>query len=464
MGESATLVSWPDDQDLALHYADALQQAGLLEHAIATYRRILNKVPDNPAAWNNLGVSLQDSNRINEAVGAFDRAVVLAPDNAAIHNNLAFALLEHGDPERADRWLRKGIVLNPSLPELHNNLGNVAREQGDVHEAVACYRRAIDLRPDFADAHWNLSQALLTLGLFVEGWREYEWRWKRPAFTSPRRNFPIPLWEGGEMRGRRLLIHAEQGMGDAIQFVRYCSVLQSFGTEVVLECHRELVRLFRSLPGIPSVVPHGGPVPECDAHLPMMSLPRVLQTTLETVPREVPYLAAPPDLVTEWKERMGPGNGGMRVGVVWSGARKLKTLMNRSCPLDVIMSLQDIPGVSLYSLQMGDAAAQLQAFPRSLRPVDLTESIVDMADTAAIISHLDLIISIDTAVAHLGGAMGKPVWILLPRMADWRWMLQREDSPWYPTVRLFRQRTAGDWAGLMAEVCSALSSLVLQSR
>ncbi len=464
MGESAALVSWPDDQDLALHYADALQQAGLLEHAIATYRRILTKAPNNPAAWNNLGVSLQDSNRINEAVGAFDRAVVLAPDNAAIHNNLAFALLEHGDPERAERWLRKGIALNPLLPELHNNLGNVARELGNVHDAVASYRHAIALRPDFADAHWNLSQGLLTLGVFEEGWREYEWRWKRPAFTSPRRDFPIPLWDGGEAGGRSLLIHAEQGMGDAIQFVRYCGVLQSLGVKVVLECHRELVRLFRSLPGIATVVPHGEPLPDCDAHLPMMSLPRVMRTTLETVPREVPYLSPQADLVVEWERRIGPRIGDLRVGLVWSGARKLKALLNRSCPLEVILSLQNIPGVTLYSLQLGDAAARLRAYPRSLRPVDLTESIVDMADTAAIISHLDLVISIDTAVAHLAGAMGKPVWILLPRMADWRWMLEREDSPWYPTARLFRQKTAGDWPGLMAEVSSALSSRVLQSR
>jgi hypothetical protein len=464
MEASVTLVSWPDDQDLALHYADALQQAGLLEHAIVTYRRILARVPNNPAAWNNLGMSLQNWNKINEAVSAFDRAIVLAPDNAVIHNNLAFALLEQGDPGRAEHWLRKGITLDPSLPELHNNLGNVAREQGDVHEAVTCYRRAIVLRPEFADAHWNLSQGLLTLGMFLEGWREYEWRWKRPAFTSPRRDFPIPPWDGGEIRGRTLLIHAEQGMGDAVQFIRYCDVLHSLGARVVLECHRELVRLFRSLPGITTVVPYGEPLPECDAHLPMMSLPRVMETTLETVPHAVPYLVPPAHLVAEWGQRIGQAGSDVRVGIVWSGAHKLKALLNRSCPLDVIMRLQGIPGVTLFSLQLGDGAAELQALPRSLRPVDLTEDIVDMADTGAIISHLDLIISIDTAVAHLSGAMGKPVWILLPRMADWRWMLDREDSPWYPTMRLFRQRTAGDWSGLMADVRSALYSLALLSR
>jgi len=464
MAGFAALVSWPDDQDLALHYADALQQAGLLEHAIVTYRRILTKVPNNPAAWNNLGVSLQSSSKLNEAVSAFDRAVVLAPDNAAIHNNLAFALLEHGDPERAERWLRKGVTLDPSLPELHNNLGNVAREQGDVHEAVACYRRAIALRPDFADAHWNLSQGLLALGMFSEGWSDYEWRWKRPGFTSPRRDFPIPLWDGSDMQGRTLLIHAEQRIGDAIQCVRYCSVLQSLGAKVVLECHRELVRLFRSLPGITMVVPHGEPLPDCDAHLPMMSLPRVMQTTLETVPRDVPYLVPPADLVAEWAKQFGTTGSDVRVGIVWSGARKLKALLNRSCPFDAIMRLQGVSGVTLFSLQLGNAAAELQTIPRSLRPVDLTQGIVDMADTAAIISHLDLIISIDTAVAHLGGAMGKTVWLLLPRMADWRWMLEREDSPWYPTMRLFRQKTAGDWSGLMADVRSALSSHVLLSR
>lgn len=464
MGESAALLSWPDDQDLALHYADALQQAGLLEHAIMTYRRVLAKVPNNPAAWNNLGVSLQSSNKINEAVSAFDRAVVLASGNPAILNNFAFALLEHGDPDRAERWLRKGIALNPSLPELHNNLGNVARERGDVHEAVACYRRAIALRPDFADAHWNLSQGLLTLGMFPEGWREYEWRWKRPGFTSPRRDFPIPVWDGSEMRGRTLLIHAEQGMGDAIQFVRYCGVLQSLGAKVVLECHRELVRLFRSFPGITMVVPHGEPLPDCDAHLPMMSLPRVVETTVETVPHAVPYLVPPANLVAEWARRIGTTGNDVRVGIVWSGARKLKALLNRSCPLDVIMRLEGVPGVTLFSLQLGDAAAELQTLPRSLRPVDLTEGIVDMADTAAVIFHLDLIISIDTAVAHLSGAMGKPVWILLPRMADWRWMLEREDSPWYPTMRLFRQKTAGDWSGLMADVRSALYSHVTSTR
>lgn len=460
MGELAALVSWPDDENLALHYADALQQAGLLEHAIVTYRRILAKVPNNPAAWNNLGLSLQSSNKINEAVTAFDRAVVLAPDNVAIHNNLAFALLEHGDPERAEHWLRRGITLNPSLPELHNNLGNVAREQGDVREAVACYRQAIALRPDFADAHWNLSQGLLTLGMFTEGWGEHEWRRKRPGFTNPRRDFPFPVWDGSEIRGRTLLIYAEQGLGDAIQCVRYCSVIQSRGVEVVLECQRELVRLFRSLPEITMVVPHGDPLPDCDARLAMTSLPRVMQTTLETVPCNIPYLVPPANLVAEWEQRMGPSGSDLRVGIVWSNARKLKVLQNQSCPLDAIMRLQGIPGVTLFSLQLGDAATELQTLPRSLRPVDLTGGIVDMADTAAIISHLDLIISIDTAVAHLGGAMGKPVWILLSRLADWRWMLEREDSPWYPTMRLFRQKTAGDWSGLIADVRSALSSRV----
>jgi hypothetical protein len=464
MRESAALVTWPDDQDLALHYADALQQAGLLEHAITTYQRILAKAPRNPAAWNNLGVSLQSSNRINEAVGAFDRAVALAPDTPAILNNLASALLEHGDPERAGRWLRKGTALDPLLPELHNNLGNVAREQGDVRGAVECYRRAIALRPDFADAHWNLAQGLLTLGMFLEGWREYEWRWKRSGSTEPFRDFPFPVWDGRDMGGRTLLIHAEQGMEDTIQFVRYCSVLQSLGVTLVLESHRELVRLFRPLPGIGMVIPQGEVLPECDAHLPMMSLPRVMQTTLETLPGNVPYLVPPANLVEEWAKRIGTTGTGVRVGIVWSDVPEVKNRPNRSCPLSVFMSLQTVPGVTLFSLQSGDAAVELQVFPRSLRPVDLTDGIVDMADTAAIISHLDLIISIDTAVAHLSGAMGKPVWILIPRMADWRWMLEREDSPWYPTMRLFRQKSAGDWSGLMVDVRSALSSLVLLPR
>ncbi len=464
MGTSAALVSSSDDQDLALHYADALQQAGLLEHAIATYRRILAKAPRNPAAWNNLGVSLQSDNRINEAVGAFDRAVALAPDSPTILNNLAFALLEHGDPERAERLLQKGTALDPLLPELHNNLGNVAREQGDVHGAVACYRRAIALRPDFPDAHWNLARGLLTLGMFLEGWREYEWRWKRSGFTGLCRDFPFPVWDGRDMAGRTLLIHAEQGMGDTIQFVRYCSVLQSLGVTLVLECQRELVRLFRSLPGVSMVVPQGKALPECDAHLPIMSLPRVMQATLDTLPDNVPYLMPPANLVEEWAKRIGTTGTGVRVGIVWSGARKLKALLSRSCPLDLFMSLQTVPGVTLFSLQPGEAAAELQAFPRSLCPVDLTGNIVDMADTAAIISHLDLIISIDSAVAHLGGAMGKPVWTLIPRMADWCWMLEREDSPWYPTMRLFRQKSAGDWSGLMVDVRSALSSLVLLPR
>ncbi|MCC6395586.1 MAG: tetratricopeptide repeat protein, partial [Bacteroidetes bacterium] len=380
-------------------YGDALSSSGLKEHAIDVYRRILHQQPGLSPAWNNLGVCLQQQGDLPEAIQAFDRAAELDPRNAAIACNLGSALYEQNQLSRAEEALRRAIALDSSLPDAHNNLANVLRARGDYEGAKSSYDMAIALRPDFPEPHWNIAQLLLQEGEYVRGWEEYEWRWRRADFTSPVRPFAQPRWEGENSDGKTILIHAEQGFGDTIQFVRFVPEVLKTGARVVLECQRELIRLLRHVEGVSAVVPHGAALPSFDVHVPMMSLPRIFRTTLATIPCAVPYLAPETDDVRQWTRRLR--GSGLQVGVVWSGKNHLPSLRKRSCPLASLMPLLGISGTSVWSLQMGDAVQDLQTVPAALRPGDLSPQICDFGDTAAALSVLDLVITIDTSVAHL---------------------------------------------------------------
>ncbi len=424
--------------------------------SVGLYRHLVQHNPDNLAAWNNLGIALQDGGNPGEAIDAFTSALKVDPHNAAVMNNLGYALLENGEWLRAEEWLRRGIATNSGIADLHNNLGNALRERRKPVEAVKAYRDAITLRPEFAQAHWNLAQVLLQCGDFDDGWNEYEWRWRRADFTSPHRNFVQPVWNGEEIDGRTVLVHAEQGFGDALQFVRYVYMIVERQAKVLLECQPELVRLFAGIPGVAGIFAHGSPLPAFDVHIPMMSLPRVFRTTLANVPAHVPYLSVEEELGWRWRARVGTPASALRVGLTWSGTRHLRQLLNRACPLESMLPLLAIPGVAFYSLQKATSPSESIQLAGTPGIRDLSGQLHDFADTAAAIRTLDLVISIDTAVAHLAGALGIPVWVLLPDRADWRWLLGRSDSPWYPTMRLFRQNTDGVWSGVIEEVRDAL--------
>ncbi len=451
-------LSAPGDTAEYLEYANALREAGLREHAVRIYRMVAQLDPGNVAAWNNLGITLQDGGALDPAVEAFTKALKADSGNAAVMNNLGFALLEKGEASSAEEWFRRGIAQDAGLPDLHNNLGNALRERHMPEAAMDAYRQAIRLRSDFAQPHWNLAQVLLQTGEFAEGWREYEWRWRRPDFTSPRRNFSQPQWMGEDIAGQTLLVHAEQGYGDALQFVRYIPMVLARGPRVLLECHHGLVRLFAGIPGLAGVFPHASPLPDFDLHIPMMSLPGVFNTTLDAVPASVPYLHADSEAENNWRSLLGGRSRSLRVGFTWSGMQHLKALRNRACPLESLMPLFTVPGAEFFSLQKSITSLESAALERLEGVQDLSGLLNDFADTAAAVRCLDVVVSVDTAVAHLAGALGSATWVLLPFDADWRWLQSRDDSPWYPTMRLFRQHAPGAWDEVVRRLCDSLSA------
>jgi tetratricopeptide (TPR) repeat protein len=450
----------PGNPNQYLEYANALREAGLREHAIRIYRLVVQLDPHHLAGWNNLGITLQDAGNLTGAVEAFRKALTASPDNAVVLNNLGFALLEQGDATQAEKVFRLGLAQDASIPDLHNNLGNALRERGQLHEAIAAYRHAIRLRQEFAEPHWNLAQLLLQTGDFTAGWMEYEWRWRRPDFTSPHRNFPQPMWNGENIAGRTILVHAEQGYGDALQFVRYVPMVAAAGAKVLLECHDALVRLFTGIPGIAGVFAHGRPLPAFDVHVPMMSLPRICGTTLASIPSQVPYLRVSSAERQHWQAILDPMPGQLHVGFAWSGMRHLKSLLSRACPLEAMVPLLGTPSVEFYGLQKTVSASESAMLDAMPGVHILSDELTDFADTAAAIVNLDLVISIDTAVAHLAGALGIPTWVLLPFNADWRWLLERADSPWYPSMRLFRQKGPDDWRTVIDECRGALAEQI----
>jgi tetratricopeptide (TPR) repeat protein len=457
-------LSAPGNPAQYLEYANALREAGLYEHALRIYRLIVQLDPSNLAAWNNLGITLQDGGNLAEATDAFRNALAADPSNAVVMNNLGFALLEQGNARQAEEILRRGIASDPSIPDLHNNLGNALKERGALEDAKKEYRNAIAQRSGFPQAHWNLAQVLLQTGELTEGWLEYESRWLRADFTSPRRNFRQPEWAGENLTGRTLLVHSEQGFGDALHFVRYVPMIALRGATVVLECHPELERLFSRIPGVAAVVAHGSVLPEFDMHVPMMSLPRIFGTTLTSIPTGIPYLSVAPEELASCRSRLGIQSAMLHVGFTWSGMRHLKALLHRACPLDNLMSIFNVRDVEFYSLQKSPSASDVSRL-RGLPTVrELSGQLNDFADTAAVISNLDLVISVDTSVAHLAGALGIPTWVLLPQNADWRWLIERTDSPWYPTMRLFRQRSLGEWKDVLESVGSALGEYLSRRR
>ena len=325
---------------------------------------------------------------------------------------------------------------------------NALRRAGRPEEAIPHLRQILRHQPDWAEAHLVLGECLLLTGHFLPGWQELEWRW-RMLPNDPRADFPQPLWDGGNIAGKRIFLWAEQGFGDTIQFIRYATLIKNLGATVLVECQAPLVRLLASSRAIDGIVPYGAPLPAFDCHLPLQSIPALLNTPPDSIPNEVPYLTVPGQLVAHWRERI-QSLPGKRIGLVWAGNPQQSNDRNRSMPLSKFKPLAGLSGITWVSLQKGDAACQ--PAPSGLGLAHPGTDWLDFADTAAIIQSLDLVVSVDTAVAHLAGALARPVWTLLCTPPDYRWLLDRQDSPWYPTMRLYRQAAPGDWDSVIRRV------------
>lgn len=433
--------------DLAIRY----YQAGQLGEAETLCQRLLQQHPDNTTYLQILGAIACQSGQTEISLTYFRRAAILEPRNAKIQSNLGFALKQQGKTTEAIACYRQAITLNPNYAQAHHNLAALLHTLGQFQESIVHARKAIALQPDFAEAHFGLANTLLLTGDLLQGFAEYEWRWHTQGFS--RRQGLQPLWDGDRLNGQTLLIDTEQGFGDTIQFIRYAKVVAERGGRAIVRCAAPLQRLLTQMPAIAQAIPFTEAVPEFQVHAPLMSLPYLLKTTLETIPVPVPYLYPPSTIHL-------PRHPDTRltVGVVWSSQSQHPTSGERSCPLELFLRLLEIPGVQLYSLQKDLPAGDREKLNAS--PIqDLSDRCNDFADTATFISSLDLIITVDTAVAHLAGALGKPTWVLLPYLPDWRWMWQRPDSPWYPTLQLFRQQQPGCWESIFPTVQTTLKTL-----
>lgn len=441
-----------------------LHSRGEPEAAIAHYRDALALSPEDPECLNNLGCALRDLRRPAEAVTYFQAAIRRRPNYGAALSNLGNAYKEIGRLDEAEDICRAATAAMPDSAFAHFNLGCVLQAQGRSGVAADSYRAALALAPDYVPAHCNLAEVLLRLGAMPEGWAEFEWRSRADKLWNALPQFPQPRWRGESLAGKTILLHCEQGFGDVLQFCRYAPLLAKRGGRVVVRVYPPLARLMKSLPGVAEVTETGTPLPKFDVHLPMLSVPHILRTRLETIPSTTPYLAAPEADRAVWRERLKDVEG-LKVGLVWAGnprphdpdANRMDAL--RSLNLADFAPLAEVPGVALFSLQKGPPAEQAAAPPPGLALVDHSDELADFADTAALIENLDLVISVDTSVVHLAGALGKPVWVLSRFNGCWRWLENRDDSPWYPTARIFRQPRRGDWSETVLRVRDALRAL-----
>lgn len=443
--------------------AQALETAGDRPRAERVYRQALMSDPGFGDAALNLANLLQHSERFDEALEVYRQAIDLLGLKAHILSNVGALLRKMGRYPQALLQYRRAMCLTPSDSGVHYNCANLFRAEDRLDEAVRTYRRAIVCRPDNAELHWNLSLALLADGRLREGFDEYEWRWKYDGFPSKRRDFPQPLWQGEGFDGRTLLLHTEQGIGDVLQFLRFMPMIaerKGAAGRIVLECHEPLMSLLAGFPGVDEMIERFASPPPADLQLPLLSAPRVLGVdTLEQLPRRVPYLPIPagPDLPVP--EALPDC---LNVGFVFAGNPLFPNDRGRSTRIESWMPLFDLDGVRFFSLQKGDREPEVARAPASV--IRLNERLSSFRDTAVAMGKLDLVITTCTSAAHLAGALGRPFWVVLSRNADWRWLVGRDDSPWYPSAKLFRQTVLNDWDGVFARIRKALQDEVAARR
>ncbi len=509
---------WPRHTECACYYWEQLMstvnelfelavkshQKGDLAHATSLYRQILVARPSHVDALNNLGDIHLRQYQIAEAAQCFESALRIDPRHANARYNLGTIHYRESRFNEATQCFREAARCNPCRPDMHINLGNSLKAQGLLDEAITCYRQALGLSPNHPDAHNNLGLALIAQGQFAEAnacfhetlrldpdhrmahwnlsclrllqgdlagaWAAHEHRWARPGVAP--RLFAQPRWDGSPLAGKTILVHAEQGLGDTIQFARYLQMVEERGGKVLFECQAALIRLFHNLRGVDGLVPAGELLPPFDVHIPLLSLPGVFGTSVTTIPADIPYLNADPELVLKWDRVLAQYDLGraprrqpadtlpLTIGLCWQGNPAFPGDATRSISLKYYEKIAQVPGIRLVSLQKERMGAdQLPAWSGRVPILDLSDRLETLCDTAAVMKNLDLVISSCTSVAHLAGALGVPVWTVLQFVPDWRWFLERSDSPWYPTMRLFRQKKPGDWDEVFERVATALRSV-----
>ena len=428
-----------------------------LDKALTSYEHALTLDPKYVEAWVNKGAVLRDLGRLNDALESLNFAISLNPNIPAAFSNLGLVLDSMNRPADALAAFERALTLQPDYPEALSNRGNVLRDLGQIDEAMASHELATSLKPQMAAGQWNKALALLTMGRYREGWPLYEWGWETRE-RGIRREFSYPLWLGeAPLAGRTILLHSEQGLGDALQFCRFVPEVATLGARVILEVPKVLRGVLQGLAGVSQWVIRGEALPQADFHCPLMSLPLALKTELHSIPQSSGYLAADSKRVSKWKATLEPGF--FHIGVCWQGSQRGQKVGN-AFPLASLQKLSRLPGVKLYSLQKGDGTDQLASLPSGMRVIELGpdfDAQQPFTDTAALMKCLDLVITTDTSVAHLAGALGVRTWVALRFVPDWRWLLGRQDCPWYDSMRLFRQSKTGDWQSVFNAMNEELS-------
>lgn len=446
----------PEWADAHYNLGNVLAMAHCDEAAVGEFQQALRLNPGLMKAHNNLGNVLRTLERYEESVAEYSKIPRGDIEFGGAYNNMGLALLGMGRHQEAIEAIKQTLELAPGMAEAYCNLGAVYHAMNRLEAAELCYRQAEKIEPELPKNRMNLGLIQLARGQFKTGWREYEWRWQGAPLEP--RPFVQPQWRGTPLNGARILLHAEQGHGDTLQFMRYVPLVQQAGGRVVMEVQSRCVRLARELPGVEAVVAYGEPLPEFDCHSPLLSLPMLLRTTLETIPAKVPYLRVPEASRRKMDAVPWP-EGRLKVGLNWAGNPSFKNdrYRYRSLNFADFEPFLDLANAQFYSLQMGEPAKELRMEAGQI--IDLADLSYDMADTAAQVERMDLILSADTSVAHLAGALAKPVWIPLPYTPDWRWLQGRIDSPWYPTMRLFQQQKPGEWGPVIGAIREAMGEL-----
>jgi len=478
----------PDFPEGWYNLGNTLKRQGKPDEAIRCYQEALRLRPNYAEACNNLGSALTMQDKLAEAITWYAEAIRFKPHYEAAHYNWGNALARQDRLQEAIHCYQEAIRLKPNYPAACTNLGILRQQQGQLDEALACFEQALRQDAARAEAHFNRALLWLLLGDWVQGWPEYEWRFQTEDF--PRCPLPQPRWDGSPLAGRTLLVLAEQGLGDTLLFLRYVLLLQERGERVILQCQPPLLRLLTDALGNECLVVQGAPLPDFDVYAPLLSLPGILGTCPTNVPAAVPYLHARADLVEHWRRELNKGRGArdegrecsltlsslvprpssldpFLVGLAWQGTAKFRGDRQRSIPLAQFARLAQVPGVRLISLQKGAGTDQLRLVAGQFPVLDLASRLDETSgpfvDSAAVMINLDLVITSDTAVPHLAGALGVPVWVALPLVPDWRWLLEREDSPWYPTMRLFRQTRYGKWEDVFERMAEEMKAALLDT-
>ena len=458
----AALALKPDHVEALENFGQALSQSGHPHDARDAFAKAIALNPKKWSAHVNLAATLRRLGHLDDAIRTYGNAIALRPDHAPTYLDLGNTLRDAGKAQLAVDAYRRAVAIDPSSALAHGNLGATLAETGQLDEALAACRQAVSLSPGNAQSRYNLGMLSLLRGDFETGWADYEYRLQHPDLVNQTHTYAsVPPWRGEPAEGRTILLWPEQGLGDIIQFVRYVPLVRGLGWTVILEVPAHLLRLVASMDNLGDVtlVPLGHPVPAHDRQASLLSLPGVFATKIETIPNAVPYLAADPDRVSMWNSRL-PRHG-LRVGLNWQGNPNAVIDRGRSFPLTAIAPLASIPDVTFISLQKHHGISQINQLSGDIKVMDLGDGFDSgpdaFIDSAAVMMNLDVIITCDTSIAHLAGALGRPTWVALKAVPDWRWMTNREDSPWYPQMRLFRQSKHGDWEDVFARMAAALA-------